>query len=101
MCMQIDGCSRSFRSAVELKALKTRSTLSRSLVLQEIRKTESDEYTLGKKGSKRVLRLSPIREAFFDSRYNYFGFHVEPSVERVQHGTKRVLSGTKKGSLKG
>ena len=48
-----------------------------------------------KKGSKRVLRLSPSDNPFwFQVEQNPFGFHVELSVERV-------LPGTKKGSSKG
>jgi hypothetical protein len=48
-----------------------------------------------KNGSKRLLSV-PIGEPFlflgrtlFGSRKNYFGFHVEPNVERVLRGTKK------------
>ena len=47
--------------------------------------------TLQKRGSNRVLWLSP--------KENLFGFHIEPSVE-WNLGTEGVLPVTKKGSLK-
>ena len=46
-------------------------------------------YTLRKKGPKGVLWLSPD---------NPFGFHVEPSVERILHGTQVSSTWNQNGS---
>ena len=47
-------------------------------------------YTLRKKGSKGVIRLSP--------QNNYFWFHVEPSVEMVLHLTQQGYAQNQRGS---
>jgi hypothetical protein len=44
--------------------------------------------------------LVPCR-ILFGSKYNLFGFHVEPSVERILHGTQKGSTWNQKGFFKG
>lgn len=52
-------------------------------------------YSLRKKRVPKEFCGCPRRRTLFGSTYNYFGFHVLSSVERVLFGTKR---GSSKGS---
>ena len=57
--------------------------------------TSSNTYTLRKKGSKRVLQLSPQKNPFW-FQVKLFCIHVEPSVER--DGTQNGSTWIQKGS---